>query len=239
MRGIPSIAFAASALLAAAFPAAALERTSVRADVLEHESWSAGQSCTVHYYNDCTGWVWVWSGWSPGEELGTVFHTCCNQAVLQLTNYLTFDAVLSGWGSTGTIELFDVQGSECPTGPPIARQGWLPPPADGWHTVTWNVPVPQDFLLRVRWSAATGATLRTGLASDHPHSGPTGPQACGTCFPSDRAVRSFYYGKNGEYCPGITLNDGTCDIEWLFEAALSCPVPTEGKSWGRIKGLYQ
>lgn len=217
----------------------ALERRSARVDD-GPENWNAGQTCTVHYYNICTGWVWVWSGWSPGDQMGTVFHACCDQAVLRLTDYLTFDARPAGWGFTGTIEVFDVQGNECPTGAPIARQAWLPPSGTGWHTLNWNVAVPQDFLLRINWDGPVGWTNRTGLATDHPHAGPTGPQACGVCYPSDRVVSSFFYGWPGQrYCPGIPLDDGTCDVEWCFDAAFTCPVHTEHKSWGGIKTLYE
>lgn len=237
-RALP-IAITAPVWLTLALPAAALERTAVRIDDLSHESWSAGQSCTVRYYNDCTGWVWVWSGWDPGEQFGTVFHSCCSQAVLQLTNYLTFDAWASGWGPIGTVQLFDVQGGECPTGPPIASQLWVPPETDGWHTIYWNVEVPQDFLLRITPGSFSGFSNPTAFGSDHPLAGPSGPAACGTCFPPGRMVHSYYYGIQGQYCPGITLNDGLCDIEWCLEAVMNCPVATEGQSWGQIKTLYR
>jgi hypothetical protein len=220
-------------------PAHTLERASVRADGLERDDWSAAQTCTVRYYNNCTGWVWVWSGWSPGERLGTAFQGCCSSAVLQLTNHLTFTGMPSGWGFTGTIEVLATDQNECPTGPAIARQPWFPPLGTAWWTIAWNVPVPRDFLVRINWDAPTGFTHRTGLASDHPIAGPTGPTACGACFPSDRTVHSYHWSPGAPPCAGEVLNDGLCDVEWMMDVQLACPVSTEQSSWGRVKNFYR
>jgi hypothetical protein len=222
-------------------PVDALERASRPAPDLDGDAWSAAGSCTVRYYNNCTGWVWVWSGWSPGEQIGTAFHRCCPSATLQLTNHLTFSGIGFGWGYTGTIGIYAADGNECPTGPPIAQQPWRPPLDSGWYADSWGVLVPQDFVVLITWGGTGGGFHDvTALASDHPAVGPTGPQACGTCYPSTRAVHSYHYGfRNAPLCPGTAFHDGTCDVEFMLDAVLACPVHTEESSWGKIKTFYR
>lgn len=221
-------------------PSSALEKTSVRITGQERpDSWNAGGSYTVRYYNNCTGWVWVWSGWSPGERMGVCFDPPgASEWFVNTTWALTFSGVPSGYGFTGTISLLD--GCDCSAGP-LATQAYAPPVTSGWNPTLWGgVLVPSPFLVSITWSAATGFTNSTGIASDHPFAGPTGPTACGTCFPSNRVSHSRYFGVGTAYCPsGITLSDGLCDIEFMIEAALVFVDPVESRSWGGVKGLYR
>ena len=59
----------------------ALEKTVAR---MPHDTrpdnWSVGTTCSVRYYNFCTGWVWVWSGWGEGDVFGVCFDNCCAPA---------------------------------------------------------------------------------------------------------------------------------------------------------------
>ena len=74
MRKYFLTAFVLAASLMVATSGLALEKTAVRMnDTVRPGDWNAGTSCTVQYYNTCTGWLWVWSGWSPGDVLGTCF----------------------------------------------------------------------------------------------------------------------------------------------------------------------
>jgi hypothetical protein len=239
MRG--QVAWIAAACLTFAGTARALERTSARADLLPQEPWSTGQSCTVRYYNICTGWVWVWAEWDHGEQVGTAFTGCCRSATLELTSHLTFSGLPAGWGYTGTIEVYEADAEDCPTGPALARQAWQPPVSTGWQTLSWHVPVPEAFVVLVTWGAGGAPwTNSTGLASEHPAAGPTGPQACGTCFPSSRQVRSYGYGLQGSpLCPGVPFRDAVCEVEFLCDASLACPVHVTEGSWGKIKSLYR
>ena len=84
-----------------------------------------------------------------------------------------------------------------------------------------------------------------GIATDHPAAGPTGPQACGLCFPSTRSTHTFLYGTPASpLCPGEPLNDGVCDAELLgWSVTYACvhdgPDAVEQASWGAIKNLYR
>jgi len=53
----------------------ALEKTSARLDGSDRDIWRAGTvTCSIVYYNTCTGWIWVWSGWSPTDRFGVHFY---------------------------------------------------------------------------------------------------------------------------------------------------------------------
>jgi hypothetical protein len=227
------------AMIALTTPASALEKTSARM-IDRPEDWSASTTGTIRYYNNCTGWVWVWSGWAPGEQLGVNFDTgpCTTPPVLNASWALTFSGVPSGYGFTGTIAA--VGGQDC-AAPVVASQPYLPPVADGWNATVWGgVTVPESFSILVTWQAMTGFTNDTGLASDHPFAGATGPAACGTCFPTTRVVASRYYGVGGAYCPsGTTLSDGLCDIEFMIDVNVKCVTSVESLSWGQIKNIYR
>lgn len=236
MRKFFMTAFVLASMVVFASSALALEKTSKRLTDERGDNWGAANTVTLAYYNNCTGWVWVWSGWSPGEEMGVCYDASgCTNAVLNTTWALTFSPAPSGYGFTGTVSIEDA--CDC-TGSTLAAQPFLPA-ASGWNAFAWGVPVPSNFLVKVTWAAASGFTNGTGLASDHPFNGPTGPTSCGTCFPTTRTSNSLYYGIGGSACPGTTLSDGLCDIEFMMEAALKCAVSVEDASWGQIKNLYQ
>lgn len=219
--------------------ASALEKTSLRA-IDRAEDWNVSSSTTVRYYNYCTGWVWIWSGWSPGETVGTEFYLRCNGMFLNVSWALTFSGVPSGYGFTGTIAVRD---AGC--GMTRATQPYLPPATAGWHATAWGgPPVPDSFVVEITWGAPSGFTNSTGLASDRPLAGPTGPAACGSCFPTTRETRSRHYGIGGSYCPsGVAISDGLCDVELMLETRIKTPCDVwssvEEESWGRIKSLYR
>jgi hypothetical protein len=204
------------------------------------DEWNASTTGTIRYYNNCTGWVWVWSGWSPGEQMGVNFDTgACGTRALNTSWALTFSGVPAGYGFTGTIAAMG--GIDC-SAPVLASQPYLPPVTSGWNATVWSgLLVPQNFQILISWGAMTGFTNATGLASDHPLAGVTGPTACGTCFPTTRAVQSRYFGVAGAYCPsGTTLSDGLCNIEFMIDVNVKCtPVSVESTSWSRIKSTYR
>jgi hypothetical protein len=226
------------AMIALTTPAAALEKTSARM-IERNDDWSASTTGTIRYYNNCTGWVWVWSGWSPGEQMGVNFDTgSCSTRLLNASWALTFSGVPSGYAFTGTIAALG--GTDC-SAPVLASQPYLPPVTNGWNATVWGgIAVPQQFSVLITWAAMSGFTNATALASDHPFAGATGPAACGTCFPTTRTSQSRYYGVAGAYCPsGTTLSDGFCDIEFMLDVNVKCVTSVQALSWGRIKEIYR
>jgi len=216
-------------------PALALQRTSVRVDRAEPEGWHAGTSCAVTYANICTGWLWVWSGWDPLESVGVIFEPCCEGASLTSTQAYFWTATPSGWGFTGTLSIHTVV-SDCP-GDVIASRACVPYP--GPNIDIWTAPPGPVALL---WRNGPGVGTPAGIPSDHPAAGPTGPDACGFCFPTTRVTHMFRFGfPDSPLCPGDRFNDGVCDAEALFwQANFDCPtVDMEPATWGTLKALYR
>lgn len=236
MRRYLTISLVLTAALFLATPGVALEKMSVRALDDSRGEWNNATTVTLAYYNYCTGWIWIWGGWSPGDLTGECFDVCPNGGLI--SNMLrTRTAAPSGYGFTGTMSIMSADANCCPTGV-VASQPWLP--LDGWNLYTWNVPIPPKIIVMLQWAAPSGFTALSRLGSDHPAPGPTGPAACGMCYPTTRVVHSYYYGVAGAtLCPGSVNNDGVCDIEWLIDLQLKCSIGVEENTWGSIKNIYR
>ena len=117
MRRSLFVLFPLSLLLLAA-PLFALERAAVPiGDRDFDESWAAGTTCTVSYYNTCTGWLWTWSGWSATDVIGQVFDPCCSEnAMLAATTVYAWTGARSDYGFTGTISISNAGCERVPGG---------------------------------------------------------------------------------------------------------------------------
>jgi hypothetical protein len=221
-------------LLGVSSPAAALEKHSRPMDDAWAPDWAASVTVTIRYYNTCTGWVWVWNGWADGERIGVCVANSFPCSGLSATWVLTFTPQPSGYGFTGTISIRDR--CDC-TGSVLASQPWLP--ISGFTAHAWNVFTSSPYLIEITWAAPPGFTNGSAIASDHPATGPTGAQSCGTCFPSSRVVHSKLFGVGGAYCPGVALNDYVCDVEFVVEIGARCVDWADEISWGQVKNLYR
>jgi hypothetical protein len=239
------LATALIAVFAFAAPGVALEKSASRITDLEHDTaWRGSSSCTIIYYNTCTGWIWSWSGWSPNDVFGVALETCClpgNSSALQEAYiYFTVAAPPAGYGFTGSIDVQDANNTTlCPEGAVLATQPFLP--ATGFNTVifTGGLSIPDaSFAMSITAGATDGNTM--AISTDHPAAGPTGPVACGTCYPTTRVNRSFYWGTTASpFCPGSALNDGICDAQFVWDVVTTCTTAVEQSSWGEIKALYR
>ncbi|GJM44451.1 MAG: hypothetical protein DHS20C21_12930 [Gemmatimonadota bacterium] len=241
MRKYFMTAFVLVAMLVFATSGLALEKTNAQlTDGRGADGWNAGTTCSVSYFNTCTGWLWVWSGWAGGDVLGMCYDPCCtNGAQLDATGTYIWTGALPGYGFTGTIEVSTADANCCPD-VQLAQQVFLP--VSGLNVHAWGVPASGPVVLTMTLASATGAPSPVVVPSDHPAAGPTGPAAWGFCYPTPRTVHSFYYGNTntGTICPGSALNDGVGTAEWLsWSAAFSCPVSVEESSWGSVKNLYR
>jgi hypothetical protein len=239
MRKFFLTAFVLAASLVVASTGLALEKTAARFNDDSQDGWAAGtQTCTVSYYNTCTGWIWIWSGWSANDTVGTAFEGCGTSCDLSQSQMYFWSGAPAGYGFTGTAAVYAADANSCPTGPAIASQALLP--LSGWNVLNWGVSVPSNFVLTNAFGN-TPITNPAAFPTEHPAAGPTGPAACGTCYPIDRTTHTFYYGTSASpLCPGSSLADGSgCDAEWLHVAFLSCVVSVEDQSWGAVKNLYR
>lgn len=227
-------------------PGSALEKTTARFTD-DFDGWrSAGtsSSCLVAYYNTCNGWVWIWGGWAPEDRVGVCFTSCCGGGLVAEvdTSYVHFwTSAPSGYGFTGTVGVYNVDANCCPTGTSlIPAQPLLP--ISGWNAVGFSPPVRGQDQFAVTFTFGPGVSTPLSLTADHPAMGPTGPVACGTCFPTSRENHSLYYGTTSSpLCPGSSFFDGVCDSQFLWDASMHCVTSTavESSSWGSIKGLYR
>jgi hypothetical protein len=239
MRKFFMVTFVLAAVMVFATSGLALEKTSARlADDSRADFWSQDYTCSVGYYNYCTGWIYYWSGWSPNDMFGTCFTPCCNPgepASLAVSWSYFWTGAPSGYNFTGVIEIWGADAQCCPT-TPLYGQALLP--VSGWNGVGWGVPITAPFVLAYTCGIGAGSPL--SIMTDHPAAGPTGPQACGYCYPSPRTVYSFYYGTPTTIlCPGSPFDDGICYAEFVQDVAFDCAVGVEESSWGTIKGLYR
>ena len=239
------IAFApvvAAALVLLCSPVSALEKRSVPFDDTRADAWTSGATCRASYYNICTGWVWCWDDFTNEERLGIVVDTCCGpneSAALCQSTHFVCSAPPGGYGFTGTIGVFHVDANDCPVGPPIHSQPYMPSYVmKPFSIVPWGcVPVPSRFALVITLENPFGWPISFG--TDHPATGPSGPQACGVCYPANRQIHSFRYGNvYTPVCPGSTFNDGVCDAELFWDVDFACTVSLQESSWGSIKALY-
>ncbi|MBZ0267917.1 hypothetical protein K8I85_07165 [bacterium] len=221
-----------------AVPATALERTEVRADREAPDAWDAGETCAVTYGNTCTGWVYA-RFYEPYDVVGVTFEPCCSSAQLVASQLYFYSGFGEGWGFTGTVAVREVVdgclGETYDARPAVPLPG---PRIDSWTGIPQG-PVAVTFTHGeiTTWWNDRGVSI----AMDHPAAGPTGPAACGFCYPTTRPTHAVYYGKpDSLLCPGSPVNDGTCNSEFLWwSGSFSCPVSTEPMTWGSLKNLYR
>lgn len=217
----------------------ALEKTVEWSDPDDVPPWDVQVTCTVVYYNYCTGWVWNWGGWGPNEVVGQAVETCCSEGSdLVQSRFRVRDSAPAGYGFTGSVAVHTTDPGPCP-GSVITSQTFLP--TEGWQVVDWgSVPVPSQFVVTMTFGPTSGNPAR--IRTDHPSAGPTGPDACGYCYPLTRVAHAYQYGTvESPLCPGIPFDDpgSTCDEELLWDHTLHCAVAVNSASWGRVKSLYR
>ncbi|GJM43658.1 MAG: hypothetical protein DHS20C21_05000 [Gemmatimonadota bacterium] len=231
-------------LIAVPCVATALERTAARVSEDAVEDWIAGASCPVSYYNNCHGWGWSWGSggntspryhWQDKDVFGIIYDPCCANATLNETSTYIFDGFLPGWGYTGTIEISSASANGCPD-VLLAQQAFLPTSGSTVHS--WDLPTPERVVLTFTVSDPGILLTFLCLATDTPN------LDSGICYPSDRETHSFYYGNEGQNCPGWPLYQGVGNAEWLYwVASFSCPTSVDDgapfRSWGGIKSLYR
>lgn len=219
----------------------ALEKRTARLTTELPDGWGSAATCAVQYYNICTGWVWILSGFGSDGRFGVVNDKCFGVARLVQTQTLTWTGAPAGYGFTGTMGVYNVDANLCPTGAALQSQPWLPTGSASYQVMNWNVVIPNTKFCLL-FTAGPNAANPMGLAFEHPSAGPTGPAACGTCYPTSRVNHSFYFGTTGSpLCPGSVLfNDGAlCDAQMIVAEFMSDVVSVEPQSWGNIKNLYR
>jgi hypothetical protein len=217
----------------------ALERALARAGDPQSE-WNGGADCSIQYWNTCVGWTWTWTGWSPFDRIGVNYTSCAGGFLVGVDIFTRFTngvPVLPGYGFSPTLLVYTADEGGCPTGPVLGSRLFLPNGTTQSLNFAAPVAVPASFVTVVQMASGGGGTTRYG--TDYDVQGPTGPQGCGTCFPTTRVSNSYYYGKpQSPLCPGSQFST-VCPVELLWTARMVVPIGVEETSWGSIKGLYR
>lgn len=261
MRKLFTASLVLCATLALALNAVALERVAAQKELVRDEignpgGWAAGTStCTLLYSNFCTGYIYRWTFSVSNALFGQVATVadCCGPnatGVLDYTVHRARDCVPSGYGFTGSLAIHNVDGQDCPTGPAIASQPWLPCPTPvNFQTIAWGgVPLPSKFVYLVNWGGLNNSGYG-GFDSDlGGDAAGVQPPSCPLCYPCGRTPnRSYVYGTTtSQYCPGTPVEPETTDtnnttVEWRVYYLMTCHsvISVEQDSWGSVKNLYR
>jgi hypothetical protein len=245
MRKFFGSAFVLVAVLLFAATGFALQKSPVRFAGDERDEWAASEAtCSIHCYNICLRWVWVWHGFFDDETIGTVFNNCCQGGVLTGSYQYFPTGAPPAYGYTGWAMVNEVKGEkphlEGLVWPPIAQIPYVSY-GGGWEFIAWGVPVGQRFAVSYSIGDNNHWGTPVNVYSD-------GPSACGVCFPTDRTTKSYNFGiaevdslSRPIYTenPGTPLFDGQCYVEWLAAVTIKCSVAIEDESWSSIKNLYR
>lgn len=231
-------AVACAAAVTFAGTAGALERASAVLDDATADPWRNCATATIRYYNTCTGWIWILSGFQAADRFGVAFDVGWGHGILCATSHFYWSGAPAGWGFTGTMALHDVDDNDCPVGMPLDTQAHLP--TTGWmrHEWGWGVGFDRPRILLLV-TLGPGGDPPIHVATDHPAAVAGGPPACGTCYPTTRQNRSWYYGTDVSCPPATLFHDPVCDAQLLWEAEVSFVDPVEPASWARVKSLYR
>ncbi|MEZ5066002.1 MAG: hypothetical protein R3B81_14810 [bacterium] len=227
------------AILVSFSPALALERA--REFVLDpsiESPWIGSETCEVRYFNICTGWVWYWAA-QDGDRSGTVFETCHPGCEVVTARAYFIDRGQTGRGYTALLGLYAVDENDCPQEPPLASVAYIQ--IEGWQMFQFGgVPTPSRFALMATHASPIYWDNAIGFVSDHPGAGPTGPVACGTCYPADRVTHSYDWGnRSTPVCPGELIESPVCPAEFLLDVQLSCTSAVSENSWSRVRSMFR
>src|SRR5262245_14004704 len=233
---------AALTLVSLALPALAVEATRLKetkgtppggAPVPCVASANINGTCgNYRWYNFCSGYIWIFTAWAPGDEVGTSFKAsegmpCIapNNIVKRAINY--FRNTVPNYNQMVDVLLArDANSDGCPDGADIASNLNLDP--------------------ALRWNCSNfGATIPAGVTSvvvTQRHHGGTGPT-----FSTDGAFaalcplpvpHSYYYGIGRTQCLGWVGPLQTYDNWPIWLVIDNGVTSTENTTWGQIKGLY-
>jgi hypothetical protein len=223
--------------------------------------------CALAYYNVCSGWIWYWTGWTPGAQLGTCFDLTdcadCSEPCHDLAEIVWLPYPITTYGHVD-VEVFCGDDVCCPIGDPLG----------GWY----NFPIDQDWANRYHFVFSppldvsgcdpTMIVMVTLLEPDltapvsssdqlnwHP---PDGSDPCATewtCEPHSYIYRDaldycFEYGAPvGWIVTGYPESDcedhgGPADafyVNLFLYIYLGCEgaTATEDATWSEIKALYK
>ena len=198
--------------------------------------------CTLVYYNFCSGWIWIWSGFNAGDEIGVAFDLpadcgklpgehCCHTGHFWYWRYTS-----PGYGFTVTYNLYETDAQVCLLGASVGSA--VLDPIERWNYTAGLGCVSGDV-------AALTATFDKGTlpyaATDNNASNLNAGPACITDPGTPGLGTSLQWVVAGTtvYCPPAAFADGVGYTDLAMQAYFECGSATEDASWGEIKSLFQ
>jgi hypothetical protein len=191
-----------------------------------------GTCGNYRWYNFCSGYIWIYSAWVAGDEVGEEFNSADAMPCVAPGNVVKRTITYFRNTIPNYNQLVDVilnadagAGDGCPDA--VIAQDLGLDPALRWNCSNFGAAIPAGV---------------TALVVSQRHYGGTGPT-----FATDGAVEalcpepaphSFYYGVGRTQCLAIVGPLGTYD-NWPIWLVIDGGTATENTSWGKIKGLYQ
>ncbi|MBM3320743.1 MAG: hypothetical protein FJY73_08730 [Candidatus Eisenbacteria bacterium] len=216
------------------------DKTAVQEAITPHGGGGATGACSIVYYNLCSRWLWVWSGWSPGDEIGVVFdlpldcgklpgEECLNTGFWWYWRYTT-----PGWGYTVHYDVYDIDAAYCKIGGSLGTSASQDP------VERWNF----HPALGTAITSDLGGILATwdkgGLpyaGTDNNYKNAAAPGLCPGYAPGP--IRSFIW-LPAAVCPTYYFGDGMGPVQLLMDAGFDCqPTATEDASWTGVKSLFR
>jgi len=218
----------------------------------------------LEYYNFCSGYVWVWSDWTPGAKIGVCFDL---REECAMTCTLCRDLVVGWWALKPVtpwgrvdFEVFCTEGGCCPCVEPLAGVYDMPITST-WTAIDWTGLSLDDCedagcdRCQLIYMCTIDTPQDTHVYSDGDDLNWT--YGCGTrwtCSP-----HSFVYVNTYDYCaefgaPAALFSEDMRSFcppyqgdvgffhNWIADFTFNCWAPPSGAeqaSWSQIKSLYR
>jgi hypothetical protein len=243
MKKLLLVAFLALALAATAFAEINRPHEAIQEAIAPHGDGGATGFCSIVYYNLCAGWLWTWSGWAQGDEVGVFFDlpTDCGKLAgeecAHLGAWTYWRYTQPTYGYLVNFDLWELDASYCKTNY-IGGVANIDP-VERWNNFAGFGTVTSDYCaLIMTWVKGT----LPRLASTSNPKNLAAPLACpGYTVPAIPGHTFFWGGLTTQYCPPQYLADGQGPSEAFFDASFDCQMgsATENASWGEVKGLFR
>src|SRR5262245_23265149 len=191
-----------------------------------------GSCASYSWFNICSGYIWVYSRWATGEEVGTVFggpENPCVQPGSKVTRAITYYRnVVPAYNQTVDVLLHAANSDGCPDSLLASDLGI--DPALRWNCSNFNAVLPSGTTYIVVRQVHHGGRFPSFATDKNDTTG---------CAPAG-GVRSLYYGVNGSACLGWLGPTGNPDnfLTWIVVDSAAV-VATGVTTWGAVKGLYR
>jgi hypothetical protein len=198
-----------------------------------------GNCANYRWYNFCSGYIWLYSAWVAGDEVGQEFNStdampCVAPGNIVKRTITYFRNTVPNYNQFVDVLLNadNAPGDGCPDA--IIAADLSLDPALRWNCSNFGTAIPAGvsaLVVSQRHHGGTGPTFATDGARG---AGPAHQVQCPLPVP-----HSFYYGVGRTQCLGIIGPLGTYDNWPIWLVVDNGVISTENTSWGKIKGLYQ